>query len=225
MILKDPAVLETEDLSCYHKLSEYGLLSDYDIMQCEGMIEPFTDRIVREIEGRKILSYGLGSYGYDVRLSGAEFFIYNNASEIYGPDTHSIDCIDPKAFDKAKYLKPAEKHCDDQGNVYFLIPPYRYAMAVVEECLNMPSDVTAIGFGKSSYARVGVNTHITPIEAGWKGHLTVAMSNSTGFPAKVYVDEGLAQILFFRSVECRTSYEDRSGKYQNQGKTVTTAKV
>jgi len=215
------------DLSCYHKLSEYGLLSDNDIIHEHGMIEPFVDHIVREVDGRKILSYGLGSYGYDVRLSGAEFFICNTPSYLGDYDEELIHAnhIDPKDFDKDQFLRKAAKQCSTDGSEFFVIPPYGYAMAVVEECLNMSSDVTAIGFGKSSYARVGVNTHITPIEAGWKGHLTVAMSNSNGFPVRVYINEGIAQILFFRSVGCRTSYEDRKGKYQNQGKSVTTVVV
>jgi dCTP deaminase len=196
-----------------------GLLSDYDIIACKGMIEPFVDHIVREVDGRKILSYGLGSYGYDVRLSAAEFFIYKD----FEPGSDAI--VDPKNFSKDKCLIKQELQCDDKGNVFFMMPPKSYGVAVVEECLDMPADVTAIGFCKSSYTRSCINTHITPIEAGWRGHLTVAMSNLSPLPARIYANEGLAQILFFRSNECRTSYEDRQGKYQDQGKSVTTSKV
>ena len=206
---------------CYHGMTRYGLLSDSDIMELDGMITPFVDHIVRQINDRKILSYGLGSYGYDVRLSSAEFFLYRTPMSGNG----LIQDIDPKNFDKNVCLIKQELQCDDKGNTFFVMPAFSYGMAVVEECLNMPANVTAIGLGKSSYARIGVNTHITPIEAGWRGHLTVAMSNSSASPARVYADEGLAQLLFFRSGECRTSYEDRKGKYQDQGKTVTTVKV
>ena len=206
---------------CYRDMTRHGLLSDSDIMELDGMITPFVDHIVRQIDDRKILSYGLGSYGYDVRLSSAEFFLYKTLMT----DNSCVQTIDPKNFDKDALLIKQELQCDDKGNTFFIMPAFSYGMAVVEECLNMPANVTAIGLGKSSYARIGVNTHITPIEAGWRGHLTVAMSNSSAFPARVYADEGLAQLLFFRSGECRTSYEDRKGKYQDQGKAVTTAKV
>lgn len=205
---------------CYRKLTKQGLLTDLDIIDLDGMITPFVDHIVREIDGRKILSYGLGSYGYDVRLSEAEFYLFK--TPVFIDDVVEAD---PKNFNKEDLLSKQELHCDDKRNTFFVMPPRSYGMAVVEECLNMPINVTALGLGKSSYARMGVNTHITPIEAGWRGHLTVAMSNSSPFPVRIYANEGLAQLLFFRSNDCRTTYEDRQGKYQDQGKTVTTVKV
>jgi dCTP deaminase len=211
-----------ETLMCWDELKLTGLMSDKEILKCSGMITPFVDHIVREVDGRKVLSYGLGSYGYDVRLSSAEFFIYKDFSNL---SSDELTEIDPKNFDKNKCLVKQEIQVDKHGNMFFVMPPHSYGMAVVEECLDMPADVTAIGFCKSSYTRACINTHITPIEAGWRGHLTVAMSNMSPLPARIYAEEGLAQILFFRSSGCRTTYEDRKGKYQDQGKAVTTAKV
>ena len=175
------------------------------------MIHPFMPNIVRqEDDGRKVISYGLGSYGYDLRLSPDEFYIYRHKPGAI---------IDPKDFD-ASHLEKAQLHCSGKGS-YFIIPGHSYGLGVSIEKFAMPPDVTAIAVGKSTCARTGLIANITPLEAGWKGYLTLEFSNSGPDPIKIYANEGVVQLLFFKGAPCQTTYEKRQGKYQDQEAKVT----
>lgn len=194
-----------------------SILSDKEIKQLaleEGMIQPFQDRLISEQDGRRLLSYGLSSYGYDIRLSPKQCLIFGR--------TQAGDC-DPKAFD-ADILKPAELLEDEKGQ-YFLLPPFGYCLGVAEEYLDLPKDVTVVAVGKSTYARSGIMANITPAEARWKGHLTLEISNCTALFNRIYANEGICQLLFFRGSECETDYQMRKGKYQDQKKEVVFSQV
>lgn len=187
-----------------------GLMTDKRIKgYCndENMIEPFADHQVKEVAGKKVISYGLSSMGYDIRLSD-EFKIFTDVNSII---------VDPKAFDKKAFV-------DFNGDIC-IIPPNSFVLARSLEKINMPNNVTGVVLGKSTYARVGLVTNFTPLEAGWRGYITIEISNTTPLPAKIYAGEGVAQILFFESDEdCEVSYADRGGKYQDQTG-ITLAKV
>ena len=179
-----------------------------------GMIEPFVDHIVREEDGRRLLSYGLGSYGYDIRLSPMQCLVFGRID---------VGETDPKNFNQ-EILRPFELLEDERGK-YFLIPPYGYCLAVAEERIALPEDVTVIAMGKSTYARSGIITNITPAEACWEGHLTLEISNATPLFNRIYANEGIIQLMFFRGNPCSTTYEDRKGKYQDQPKEIVTCRV
>jgi dCTP deaminase len=166
----------------------------------EGMIEPFEAGQVRENEqGGKIISYGVSSYGYDVRCS-EEFKVFTN---IYSAT------VDPKAFDDKSFVDIRGDHC--------IIPPNSFALARTVEYFRIPRSVLTVCLGKSTYARCGIIVNVTPLEPEWEGHVTLEFSNTTNLPAKIYANEGVAQMLFFESDEvCETSYKDRGGKYQGQ---------
>ena len=194
-----------------------SILSDREIKELsieKGMIQPFQDRLINESNGRKLLSYGLSSYGYDIRLSPKQCLIFGR--------TQSGDC-DPKEFDQ-NILRPSELLEDEKGQ-YFLLPPFGYCLGVAEEYLDLPKDVTVVAVGKSTYARSGILVNITPAEALWKGHLTLEISNCTGLFNRIYANEGICQLLFFRGKECETDYQMRKGKYQNQPKEVVFSQV
>jgi dCTP deaminase len=164
-----------------------------------GMIEPFVDRQVREAEGRSVISYGLSSYGYDIRVAD-RFRIFTN---VYG------SVVDPKAFDPKGLVEVKGDVC--------LIPPNSFALAVSIERFRIPRNVMTLCVGKSTYARCGIIVNVTPFEPGWEGRAVLEISNTTTLPARVYAGEGLAQVLFFESdTPCEISYGDRKGKYQNQ---------
>lgn len=193
------------------------LLSDNEIInlvQSGNMIEPFVPELVRAIEDQKIISYGLSSYGYDIRLSPKDFRIFRHI-----PGT----VIDPKNFNPEN-LEPARLHASTEGS-YFILPGHSYGLGVAIERLQMPSDVTGLCIGKSSYARCGLIGNFTPIEAGWQGYLTLEFSNSSAADSRIYVNEGIAQILFLKGESCQTTYGDRQGKYQGQQEEVTLAKA
>ena len=159
------------------------------------MIEPFSERS----DGDGVISYGLSSYGYDVRVSN-EFKVFTN---VY----NSI--VDPKAFRDDAFV-------DIKGDVC-VVPPNSFALARTVEYFRIPDDVLTICVGKSTYARCGIIVNVTPFEPGWQGTVTLEISNTTPLPAKIYAGEGIAQVLFFRGEErCETSYSDRAGKYQSQ---------
>ncbi len=159
------------------------------------MIEPFTDKQVRE----GVISYGLSSYGYDVRIAD-EFKIFTNISSTI---------VDPKNFDPRSFV-------DFKGDVC-VIPPNSFALARTVEYFRIPRNVIVVCLGKSSYARCGIIVNVTPLEPEWEGVVTLEVSNTTPLPAKIYANEGIAQILFFESDEvCQTSYADKKGKYQAQ---------
>jgi dCTP deaminase len=160
-----------------------------------GMIEPFTDGQVR----KDCISYGLSSYGYDMRVAN-EFRIFHNAL---------APIVDPKDFDQRSFI-------EWEGDVC-IVPPNSFALARSIEYFRIPRQVLTICVGKSTYARCGIITNVTPFEPEWEGHVTLEISNTTPLPAKVYANEGIAQVLFFESDEaCETSYADRKGKYQGQ---------
>ena len=169
------------------------------------MIEPFEPGQVRELDGRRIVSYGTSSYGYDIRCS-REFKIFTNINSTI---------VDPKAFDEGSFV-------DFVGDVC-IIPPNSFALARTVEYFRVPRDVLIVTVGKSTYARCGIICNVTPLEPEWEGHVTLEFSNTTPLPAKIYANEGVAQMLFFGSDEvCATSYRDRGGKYQGQrGVTLT----
>lgn len=171
------------------------------------MISPFLPELLREVGGNKIISAGSSSYGYDMRLADDGFRIF---SSVYGSE------IDPKHFDENSLIEP-EVHTADDGSLYYLLPPHHYGLGVTVETFKMPRNVTGIALGKSTYARAGLLVNTTPLEAGWTGRLVVEIANLANLPLRVYVNEGIGQILFFESdEECATSYEDRGGKYQGQ---------
>jgi dCTP deaminase len=160
-----------------------------------GMIKPFEDRQVRQGS----ISYGLSSYGYDIRIAD-EFKIFTNIN---------TTIVDPKAFDPRSFV-------DYQGDVA-IVPPNSFALGRSVEYFKIPRDVLTICVGKSTYARCGIITNVTPFEPEWEGYVTLEISNTTPLPAKIYANEGIAQVLFFQSDEaCLTSYADRQGKYQGQ---------
>lgn len=165
----------------------------------EGMIEPFEPGQVRYKADEKIISYGTSSYGYDVRCSN-EFKVFTNI--------HSAT-VDPKHFDEKSFVDVQSEVC--------VIPPNSFALARTVEYFKIPRNVLTICLGKSTYARCGIIVNVTPLEPEWEGHVTLEFSNTTTLPAKIYANEGVAQMLFFESDEpCETSYKDRGGKYQGQ---------
>jgi dCTP deaminase len=172
-----------------------------------NMISPFLPELVREVDGRKIISAGASSYGYDMRLADDGF-------KVFSP-VHIVE-IDPKRFDQGSLIEPPLKTAED-GSQYYLLPPHHYGLGVTVETFNMPRKVTGIALGKSTYARAGLLVNTTPLEAGWTGRLVVEIGNFANLPLRVYVNEGIGQILFFESDEdCAVSYSDRGGKYQGQ---------
>ncbi len=165
--------------------------------QEKKMIEPFVDGQVRE----GAISYGLSSYGYDIRVSN-EFKIFTNV--------HSA-IVDPKNFNPKSFV-------DYEGDIC-VIPPNSFVLAQTVEYFRIPRDVLTVCVGKSTYARCGLIVNVTPFEPEWAGFVTLEISNTTPLPARIYANEGIAQVLFFQSDEaCEVSYADRKGKYQNQQK-------
>jgi dCTP deaminase len=183
-------------------------------MSAEGMIEPFQPELVRRVNDLPVISYGLSSYGYDLRLSPNEFRIFRHI-----PGT----VVDPKRFNPAN-LEPAKLHQDDSG-YYFILPAHSYGLGVALERLSVPENVTVICIGKSTYARIGLIANLTPAEAGWRGHLTLEFSNSSSADCRIYANEGIVQLLFLEGLPCAVSYETRRGKYQDQQEAVTLARV
>lgn len=179
-----------------------------------GMISPFVDHLVCKDNERPVISYGLSSFGYDIRLSDAEFKVFRHI-----PGT----VADPKNFNQAN-LENVDLHEDKSGK-YFILPAHSYGLGVALEYLDIPRNTTGICLGKSTYARAGIIANITPAESGWKGHLTLEFSNSSSTDCRMYANEGIAQLLFFEGDPCITSYADRKGKYQNQTLRVTPAKA
>jgi dCTP deaminase len=159
------------------------------------MIEPFEDRQVRS----GVISYGLSSYGYDIRVAD-EFKIFTNINSTV---------VDPKSFDARNFVDLTADVC--------IIPPNSFALAKTVEYFRIPRDVLTVCVGKSTYARCGLIVNVTPFEPEWEGFVTLEISNTTPLPAKVYANEGIAQVLFFQSDEmCDVSYADKKGKYQKQ---------
>lgn len=203
-----------------------------------GMIAPFASELVREVgpsidellntqlitleearelhstTKRPVLSYGCSSYGYDIRLSPKDFKIFKHI-----PGT----VINPKRFNPQN-LEHAELQSDEDGD-FFILPGHSYGLGVAVERLCVPKNITVICLGKSTYARLGIIANTTPAESMWEGHLTLEFSNASCADCRLYVNEGICQLLFFEGEECETSYKDRNGKYQGQPEAVTLAKV
>ena len=160
-----------------------------------GMIEPFVDTQV----SAGIVSYGLSSYGYDIRVAD-EFKVFTNINNTV---------IDPKSFDPRSFVDIKADVC--------IVPPNSFALARTIEYFRIPRDVLTVCLGKSTYARCGIIVNVTPFEPEWEGFVTLEISNTTPLPAKIYANEGIAQVLFFQSDEvCERSYADKKGKYQQQ---------
>ncbi len=169
------------------------------MVEQSGMIDPFEPGQVRENGSGRIVSYGTSSYGYDVRCA-SEFKIFTNINSAV---------VDPKAFDASSFVDVDSDVC--------VIPPNSFALARTVEYFRIPRNVLTICVGKSTYARCGIIVNVTPLEPEWEGHVTLEFSNTTSLPAKIYANEGVAQMLFLESDEvCETSYKDRGGKYQGQ---------
>lgn len=167
--------------------------------QEQGMIEPFAPELVRQSNGERIISYGVSSYGYDVRCAD-EFKVFTN---IYSAT------VDPKQFDEKSFVDIQADYC--------IIPPNSFALARTVEYFRIPRDILTICLGKSTYARCGIIVNVTPLEPEWEGHVTLEFSNTTTLPAKIYANEGVAQMIFLGADEvCETSYRDRGGKYMGQ---------
>ena len=166
-----------------------------------GMIEPYEPGQVKQAGGERIVSYGTSSYGYDVRCS-REFKVFTNINSTI---------VDPKHFDPKSFVDIEADVC--------IIPPNSFALARTVEYFRIPRDTLVVCLGKSTYARCGIIVNVTPLEPEWEGHVTLEFSNTTPLPARIYANEGVAQMLFFQSDPddvCETSYKDRGGKYQGQ---------
>ncbi|MEM7727016.1 MAG: dCTP deaminase [Cyanobacteria bacterium P01_A01_bin.45] len=185
-----------------------------------GMISPFEPSLIRELindgtqQIHQVISYGLSSYGYDIRLSPVEFRIFRHI-----PGT----VIDPKKFNPEN-LEKTQLH-EDKSGCYFILPAHSYGLGVALEKIEVPNNITVICIGKSTYARCGIIANLTPAEAAWRGHLTLEFSNSSSADCRIYAKEGVVQLLFLEGEACAVSYDTRKGKYQDQPENVTLAKV
>ncbi len=184
------------------EMTDMSIKSDHWIRRMaleREMISPFESDQVSMLDGRRVVSYGTSSYGYDVRCAD-EFKVFTNI--------HSV-VVDPKAFDDKSFVDVQTDVC--------IIPPNSFVLARTVEYFKIPREVLTICLGKSTYARCGIIVNVTPLEPEWEGHVTLEFSNTTNLPAKIYANEGVAQMLFLESDEvCGTSYADRGGKYQGQ---------
>jgi len=199
-----------------------GILPDHEIIRLAdlGMIYPFERKQVSDVDGRKVLSYGVSSYGYDARVD-YDFKIFDSPRPASHQDPgwpghlvshYGADLLDPKNFDEKAFHTALT---ENDGTI--IIPPHGFALACTVETFDIPRDVLVICVGKSSLARIGMIVNITPLEPQWRGQVTLEFSNTTQFPVKMYPNEGACQFLFLRaSSECEVSYADRKGKYQDQ---------
>lgn len=164
-----------------------------------GLIEPFEPEQIRSVDGNRVISYGTSSYGYDIRCA-PEFKVFTNINSAV---------VDPKNFDSESFVDVNRDVC--------IIPPNSFALARTVEFFRIPRNVLTLCLGKSTYARCGIIVNVTPLEPEWEGYVTLEFSNTTPLPAKIYANEGVAQVIFLESDEdCETSYADRGGKYQHQ---------
>jgi dCTP deaminase len=165
----------------------------------QQMIHPFEAELVRTVGATRVVSFGTSSYGYDVRCAD-EFKVFTNINSTI---------VDPKQFDPRSFVDVKGPQC--------IIPPNSFALARTVEYFRVPRDVLVVCLGKSTYARCGIIVNVTPLEPEWEGHVTLEFSNTTPLPARIYANEGVAQMLFFGAEEvCETSYRDRGGKYMGQ---------
>jgi dCTP deaminase len=165
----------------------------------KGLLDPYVSSQVRYVDNKKVISYGTSSYGYDVRCAN-QFKVFTNLNS---------SIVDPKNFDSNSFVDVESDVC--------IIPPNSFALARTVEYFKIPRNILTICLGKSTYARCGIIVNVTPLEPEWEGHVTLEFSNTTTLPAKIYANEGVAQMLFLEADEvCETSYLDRKGKYQGQ---------
>jgi dCTP deaminase len=167
----------------------------------QRMIEPFVPEQVKQVAGRPVVSFGTSSYGYDIRCSD-EFKLFTDIN---------TTIVDPKSFDPKSFVDIQGEHC--------IIPPNSFALARTVEYFRIPRNVLTICLGKSTYARCGIIVNVTPLEPEWEGYVTLEFSNTTPLPAKIYANEGVAQVIFLEAAPddiCESSYRDRGGKYQGQ---------
>lgn len=211
--------IEIEKLCVQQPAGEEWIVKDQLLTKVTAefrpMIRPFISVPVRVQEvqdgddilhNRKVLSFGLSGYGYDVRLD-RQFKIFSNLNG---------GVIDPKRFD-ARCLVTPELRVDEEGAEYVILPPNSYLLGTTMEYFSIPRDVVVVAVGKSTYARCGAIVNVTPIEPGFEGNVVIEVSNSTPSPLRIYAQEGIAQFLFYKgAVPCRTSYADKGGKYQGQ---------
>lgn len=183
-------------------------------MAQKGMISPFEPQLVRRVEQLPVISYGLSSFGYDIRLSPVDFRIFRHI-----PGT----VVDPKNFNPEN-LQPTKLYIDANGS-YFILPAHSYGLGVALERLEIPNNITVLCIGKSSYARCGIIANITPAEAAWRGYLTLELSNASSADCRIYANEGIVQLLFLEGEPCAVNYEARQGKYQDQPAAVTLARI
>jgi dCTP deaminase len=169
--------------------------------EAHRMIEPFEPDQIKEVDGRRVVSYGTSSYGYDIRCS-SEFKLFTNLN---------TTIVDPKNFDAKSFVDVTGDSC--------IIPPNSFALARTVEYFRIPRNVLTICLGKSTYARCGIIVNVTPLEPEWEGYVTLEFSNTTPLPARIHANEGVAQVIFLEAAAddvCETSYRDRGGKYQGQ---------
>jgi dCTP deaminase len=216
MVLSDITIIELCTGNCVAYISEdlgnnvsRVLSTIFPMMPDKPMIEPFFDHSVREVDGEKVVSYGLSSYGYDIRLA-PEFKTFTK------PNDGRI--IDVKDFNE-------EEICETIHADHIVVPPGGLVLARTLEYFRIPRNVVVTCLGKSTWARVGAIVHPTPLEPEWEGHLVIEITNGTNLPLKIYANEGIAQLIFTKGDRpCKTSYSDRGGKYQGQ-KGVTTSRM
>lgn len=193
------------------------LCDDQIIHRCrvDGMITPYETGQVKMRDGRPCISYGVGSYGYDFRLADDDLMIADGRLPLH---------LDPKAVQPFLFNRAEVR---DEGNGRFIvIPPNSFALGRTVEHFTIPRDIITVAIGKSTYARIGVIPHITPFEPEWRGYATLEISNTAPLPARVYVNEGIAQLIFLKADDtCTVSYADRAGKYQNQAAQIVMARV
>ncbi|ALF53667.1 deoxycytidine triphosphate deaminase [Nostoc piscinale CENA21] len=183
-------------------------------MAQKGMISPFEPSLIRQCNEFPVISFGLSSFGYDIRLSPEDFRIFRHI-----PGT----VVDPKNFNPEN-LVPTKLHKDTNGS-YFILPAHSYGLGVALERLEIPDNITVICIGKSTYARCGIIANVTPAEAAWRGYLTLELSNASSADCRIYANEGIVQLMFLEGEPCSVSYQARRGKYQDQPDVVTLAKV
>jgi len=186
----------------------------FDQAMKQGMIKPFAPELIRRVNDLPVISFGLSSFGYDIRLSPEEFRTFRHI-----PGT----IVNPKQFNPEN-LEPANLHQDQYGE-YFILPGHSYGLGVAFESIAVPENITVVCIGKSTYCRCGIIANLSPAEAGWRGHLTLEFSNASPADARIYANEGVVQLLFLEGEACHVSYAKRNGKYQNQSQEVTLPRI
>jgi dCTP deaminase len=189
------------------------ILNDTQIKE-KNSITPFLDSQVRHDGEKQVISYGVSSFGYDISLSNADIRIFANIEK---------KVLNPKAFNDF-LLRKATIFNDDYGE-FFILPANTCALGISNEHFDIAENTLGVCVGKSTYARCGIIINITPLEPGWRGILTIEISNTAATPCRIYLNEGIAQILFFEGDRPKTTYSDKKGKYQNQKKEVTLPKL